>query len=58
MHSEKENNLQLKIFLATLDTFYIQILNEKPMCNSERWNSMRKAIHLDLNKSNTEELDF
>ena len=59
-YSEKGNKLQLESFLASLDTFYIQMLNEKPMCNSKRWNSMRKTtqMHLHLNKSKPEELDF
>lgn len=57
MYSEKGNNLQLKIFQSSFDTFSIQMLNEKPMCNSKNWNSTRKTVqvHLELNKSNSEE---
>lgn len=34
------------------------MLNEKPMWNSKKWNSMRETIQMriELNKSNSEEL--
>lgn len=36
MYSEKGSNLQLNIFQSSFDTFSIQMLNERPMCNSKK----------------------